>query len=102
RRHTSSLRDWSSDVCSSDLTQSLSQLTFLFNYASDRVTNRGPSNLSGNGFQPDIVERPGIRFDIVARQGFELAGGKFELKLEGRSEERRVGKECRWWGATEE
>ncbi|WP_164079380.1 hypothetical protein, partial [Stenotrophomonas maltophilia] len=52
-------------------TQSLSQLTFLFNYASDRVTNRGPSNLSGNGFQPDIVERPGIRFDIVARQGFE-------------------------------
>ena len=66
-------------------TQRLSQLTLLFNYASDRVTNRGPSNLSGNGFQPDIVERPGIRLDIVARQGFELAGGKFELKLEGRN-----------------
>jgi len=66
-------------------TQSLSQFTVLFNYASDRVTNRGPSNLSGNGFQPDIIERPGIRLDIVARQGFEIGGGKFELKLEGRN-----------------
>jgi outer membrane receptor protein involved in Fe transport len=66
-------------------TEALSQLTFLFNYASDRVTNRGPSNLSGEGFQPDIIERPGIRFDIVARQGFEIGGGAFELKLEARN-----------------
>lgn len=66
-------------------TDRLSQLTFLFNYASDRVTNRGPSLLSGQGFQPDVVERPGIRFDIVARQGFEIGGGQFELKLEGRN-----------------
>lgn len=66
-------------------TARLSQLTFLFNYASDRVTNRGPSNLSGQGFQPDIIEHPGVRFDIVARQGFEIGGGKFELKLEGRN-----------------
>lgn len=66
-------------------TERLSQLTFLLNYASDRVTNRGPANLSGQGFQPDIVERPGFRFDIVARQGFEIGGGKFELKLEGRN-----------------
>ncbi|WP_404333397.1 TonB-dependent receptor domain-containing protein [Sphingomonas sp. MMS12-HWE2-04] len=66
-------------------TDRLSQLTFLFNYASDRVTNRGPSLLSGNGFQPDIIEHPGIRFDIVARQGFEIGGGQFELKLEGRN-----------------
>ena len=66
-------------------TDKLSQLTFLFNYASDRVTNRGPSNLSGQGFQPDIIERPGIRLDIVGRQGFEVGGGKFELKLEARN-----------------
>ncbi|MGK6356436.1 TonB-dependent receptor domain-containing protein [Sphingomonas sp. DT-207] len=66
-------------------TEALSQLTFLFNYASDRVTNRGPSNLSGQGFQPDIIERPGIRFDVVARQGFEIGGGAFELKLEARN-----------------
>ncbi|MBD8676944.1 TonB-dependent receptor domain-containing protein [Sphingomonas sp. CFBP 13720] len=63
----------------------LSQLTLLFNYASDRVTNRGPSNLSGVGFQPDIIEQPGIRLDVVGRQGFELAGANLELKLEARN-----------------
>jgi TonB-dependent receptor len=66
-------------------TESLSQATLLFTYASDRVTNRGPSNLSGVGFQPDIVERPGIRLDLVVRQGFELVGGKFEIKAEARN-----------------
>lgn len=60
-------------------TDSLSQLTLLFNYASDRVTNRGANLL------PDIVEQPGIRLDLVARQGISLGGVDFELKLEGRN-----------------
>jgi hypothetical protein len=60
-------------------TDSLSQLTFLFNYASDRVTNRGPNLL------PDIIEKPGIRFDIVARQGINVLGGEVELKFEARN-----------------
>jgi TonB-dependent receptor len=65
---------------------SLSQLTFLFNYASERVTNRGPVPPSGTGIpEPNIVEKPGFRFDIVARQGFELAGANMELKLEARN-----------------
>ena len=64
---------------------SLSQATLLFNYASQRVTNRGPSNLSGAGFQPDIIERPGIRLDFVVRQGFQLLGGKWEIKAEARN-----------------
>lgn len=66
-------------------TANLSQVTVLFNYASDRVTNRGPSNLSGVGFQPDIVERPGIRLDLVGRQGFEVAGARLEVKAEARN-----------------
>jgi TonB-dependent receptor len=66
-------------------TAQLSQMTLLFNYASERVTNRGPSNLSGAGFQPDIIEKPGVRLDFVIRQGFELVGGKWELKVEGRN-----------------
>ena len=66
-------------------TERLSQLTLLFNYASDRVTNRGPSYLTGVGFQPDIIERPGIRLDLVARQGIEVFGGKFEIKAEARN-----------------
>lgn len=63
----------------------LSQVTLLFNYASERVTNRGPSNLSGVGFQPDVIERPGIRVDLVARQGIKVVGGQWELKLEARN-----------------
>ena len=66
-------------------TAALSQATLLFTYASERVTNRGPSNLSGVGFQPDIVERPGIRLDLVVRQGVEVAGGRFEIKAEARN-----------------
>ena len=64
---------------------SLSQGTLLFTYASDRVTNRGPSNLSGVGFQPDIIEHPGIRLDVVVRQGVQVAGAKFEVKAEARN-----------------
>lgn len=60
-------------------TDALSQLTVLFNYASERVTNRGANLL------PDIVETPGIRLDVVARQGISLAGVEFELKLEARN-----------------
>ncbi|MES3046215.1 TonB-dependent receptor domain-containing protein [Sphingomonas faeni] len=66
-------------------TKRLSQITLLFNYASDRVTNRGPSNLGGTGFLPDIIEKPGIRLDLVARQGIELRGAKFEVKAEARN-----------------
>ena len=58
---------------------SLSEQTILLNYASDRVAFRGPSG------QPDIVERPGIRLDVVIRQGIKIAGLEFEAKLEGRN-----------------
>ena len=61
------------------------QVTALFNYASDRVTNRGPSLLGGVGFQPDIVERPGIRLDLVARQKTQFLGRQIEIKAEGRN-----------------
>jgi outer membrane receptor protein involved in Fe transport len=63
-------------------TQKLSQLTFLFNYASDRIVARGL--LSGGGLPP-IVERPGVRLDFVLRQGFNVLGGEWEFKLEGRN-----------------
>jgi outer membrane receptor protein involved in Fe transport len=60
-------------------TDSLSQQTLLLTYASKRVTNRGPSG------QPDLIEKPGIRLDLVLRQGFSLGGADLELKLEGRN-----------------
>ena len=57
----------------------LSQQTFLLTYASDRVTNRGA------GRQPDIVERPGLRLDFVAREGVNFLGLDTEVKLEIRN-----------------
>jgi TonB-dependent receptor len=64
-------------------TQSVSQMTFLLTYASDRVTNRGP--IQGLLRQPDIVERPGLRLDFVARQEVSLFGSPIELKFEARN-----------------
>ncbi|MBX9797222.1 TonB-dependent receptor [Sphingomonas sp.] len=58
---------------------SLSEQTLLVNYASERATQRGP-----NG-QPDLVERPGLRFDFVVRQGFKLGGVPLEAKFEARN-----------------
>lgn len=65
-------------------TDKLSQLTVLFNYASKRVTNRGPF-LNGVA-TPDVYEEPGIRLDVVGRQGITLPGDRqIELKLEARN-----------------
>lgn len=60
-------------------TDKLSQQTLLFSYASDRVTQRGASG------QPDVIERPGIKLDFVARQGIDLFGIETELKFEARN-----------------
>ncbi|MBM7407193.1 MULTISPECIES: TonB-dependent receptor domain-containing protein [Sphingomonas] len=66
-------------------TERLSQLTVLFNYASDRVTNRGPVGGGGGVRLPDLVERPGIRLDVVGRQGIVVAGKTIEVKAEARN-----------------
>src|SRR5437868_7799978 len=74
RRHTRSKRDWSSDVCSSDLFEESLLLDLKFG-----ITN--------------IVERATARADELTDD--ELRAGGHRL----RSEERRVGKECRSrWG----
>ena len=60
----------------------LSQQTILLNYASKRVTNRGPIQ---GGRQPDILENPGLRLDFVAREEVDFLGRTFELKFEARN-----------------
>lgn len=57
----------------------LSQQTLILNYSSRRVSLRGPTG------QPDIIEKPGLILDLVVRQGFELGGTMFEVKLDGRN-----------------
>src|SRR2546422_6366367 len=74
RRHTRCSRDWSSDVCSSDLDIAVRELP-------DEAVAVDAEHL---GAQPQHIEVPGV-LHLRARHG----------ELEGRSEERRVGKECR-------
>jgi len=57
----------------------LSQQTLLVTYASDRVTSRSVGGL------PDIIERPGLRLDFVAREGFKVFGREGELSFEARN-----------------
>jgi len=57
----------------------LSQQTLLLSYASDRVTSRGASGL------PDIYESPGLRMDVVVRQGFTFFQQDIEAKFEARN-----------------
>ncbi len=63
-------------------TDKLSQQTILLTYASDRVVSRG---LNGSPPQPDVIERPGLRLDFVARQSFDVGGKELELKFEARN-----------------
>lgn len=63
-------------------TDHVSQQTLLLSYASERVTNRGPA---GTPQQPDIIERPGIRLDFVAREEIKLFGQTAEVKFEARN-----------------
>src|SRR5206468_4726199 len=67
RRHTRSDRDWSSDVCSSDLLEKALQNSDFWCFLSNNTAQQGA--------------RIDFLFDLVARQE--------------RSEERRVGKEAR-------
>ncbi|MXP41589.1 TonB-dependent receptor [Altererythrobacter soli] len=60
----------------------LSQQTFLLTYASERVVSRG---LNGTPPQPDVVEKPGVQLDFVAREGFDLFGRALEFKAEIRN-----------------
>lgn len=60
-------------------TERLSQQTFLLTYASKRVVSRGPVGL------PDIIEKPGLRLDFVARENISFLGQDIDLKFEVRN-----------------
>jgi TonB-dependent receptor len=64
-------------------TDRISQATILLNYASERVTNRGP--IQGSARQPDIIEEPGLRVDFVAREEVDFLGATAEIRFEARN-----------------
>src|SRR2546421_7479849 len=78
RRHTRSDRDWSSDVCSSDLS-----------LPAAAVHGVHPGEAPGRPVARIVVQEPAGAF---LHAGFARALEVFSLQ---RSEERRVGKECR-------
>src|SRR5258707_8709318 len=82
RRHTRYWRDWSSDVCSSDLIVSEREAPARWDF-SFRNNRQSLRRSPPSGGQP-------------ARLPFAPPGClQSEHCLRGRSEERRVGKECR-------
>src|SRR5699024_11751379 len=91
RRHTRSKRDWSSDVCSSDLGETQSHIFFFL-----------PAELPGvficlKDFLSCFLF-PCILFHYFSNKIIQIKHsypGMHVFKI--RSEERRVGKECRVW-----
>src|SRR5690606_39534667 len=97
RRHTRFSRDWSSDVCSSDLGRG--QRGEEADFRGRRIGGK-----AGDDIEPTDLERTHAfaqhrldrAFPAVVDADLLVEAGQ---ALEPRSEERRVGKECRsgWW-----
>ena len=77
-------------------TERLSQQTLLVSYASKRVVSRG---LNGSPPQPDVIEKPGLRIDFVARETMDFMGQEVELKFEARNLTARKHEEFQQSGA---
>src|SRR2546429_6624447 len=86
RRHTRCSRDWSSDVCSSDLAAHIDPrgLTDILRKLKDEEDRERISAMEIAGFR----SHPATQKRILRLEA------KWK-KLKQRSEERRVGKECR-------
>src|SRR5206468_8170441 len=93
RRHTRSDRDWSSDVCSSDLIEEgkLSPFDpvakFIPAFEAARVYRTGPAA----AFVTAPATEPMLVWHLLTHTSGLTYGFYFT-----RSEERRVGKECRY------
>src|SRR5690606_41044371 len=85
RRHTRFSRDWSSDVCSSDLTMQGGMAQLVGEIGS--VAARTESNLNANTSLLNSLEAKRNNLSAVNK----------DEEAANRSEERRVGKECRYW-----
>src|SRR5207249_5233131 len=79
RRHTRSKRDWSSDVCSSDLTRALNQRKQFSSFVILSGAAKRRSRRTSNFFGKKSPAKPEQSSNLEVL----------------RSEERRVGKECR-------
>src|SRR5699024_11634875 len=94
RRHTRSKRDWSSDVCSSDLKKIIGVdiSSGMLEVAQEKIEKR---NLQDR-FEVQLGDSEHLPFQQNTFDAVTVAFGvrNFE-NLSARSEERRVGRECR-------
>src|SRR5206468_7026738 len=93
RRHTRSDRDWSSDVCSSDLVLSVQRMSFWSTRQADE--SRNPQGFPGSTPKKGAI----TPVSAATSRSVCLSGLRGRISENGtaaqRSEERRVGKECR-------
>src|SRR5207247_2719116 len=101
-RHTMSTRDWSSDVCSSDLTYAVSRmkelLLTLLHLAVMTAKLCGPG-----GVRAVIAENLLLKQQLIVVRRARQRARNLALsdRLICRSEERRVGQRARWCAAGE-
>src|SRR5207249_9429293 len=97
-RHTRSKRDWSSDVCSSDLPNTSTQITIQYENAKHDLREFKKSLDALDLLHPSGELRI---IDLETDKPFIVANVELpeltERQVRSRSEERRVGKESRWW-----
>src|SRR3546814_15212401 len=87
------ISDWSSDVCSSDLLKVMTRLERAFP-VTPRDEHQSAVELGHVLEEKRNVHRTRRRHQIVARPGAVILMPLPDVAVEGRSEERRVGKEC--------
>src|SRR5204863_5625308 len=97
RRHTRSLRDWSSDVCSSDL--AIGAFWAGHHRAFDCARHWSPALFAPNLLMlSTIAAMPFFTAFSAEYFGHRVPTAFYCGWMVLRSEERRVGKECRaWW-----
>src|SRR5699024_11834443 len=93
RRHTRSKRDWSSDVCSSDLIHNtLLEASLATAKASSKISSRVSPSFN-------LFLNSEVLFDNSSSESDDIFSSNPSIfsTILFRSEERRVGKECIFW-----
>src|SRR3546814_21000259 len=90
------ISDWSSDVCSSDLCCAVPDRPLSGSTGGRRVLSLGKLAPGQQEYYIDTVARGAEEYYTGAKEapGQWVGAAAGRLGLEGRSEERRVGKEC--------